>query len=106
MAFISDGIATREESAFQGGDGYLFFGTPALAEATIARIAEHCLCGDGRPARTRIYTEPDFAADFFATIGSGMRELVEDPGYAALLGTFGPALLDPTGSAAVRATVR
>ncbi|MBV9653547.1 MAG: hypothetical protein JOZ42_03180 [Acetobacteraceae bacterium] len=27
-----------------------------------------------------------------------MEGLVNDPGYAALLGTFGPALLDPTGS--------
>ena len=97
MAFARAGIAVREESAFQGGDGYLLFGTPALAEATVARIAEHCyatMVGGQDP----IYTEPDFAADFFATIGSGMRELVEDPGYAALLGTFGPALLDPTGS--------
>ena len=97
MAFARAGIATREESAFQGGDGYLLFGTPALAEATVARIAEHCyatMVGGQDP----IYAEPDFAADFFATIGSGMRELVEDPGYAALLGTFGPALLDPTGS--------
>ncbi len=97
MAFIRAGIAVREESAFQGGDGYLLFGTPALAEATVARIAEHCyatMVGGQDP----IYEEPDFAADFFATIGSGMRELVEDPGYAALLGTFGPALLDPTGS--------
>ena len=97
MAFIRGGIATREESAFQGGDGYLLFGTPALADATMARIAEHAyapMVGGQDP----IYAEPDFAADFFATIGSGMRELVEDPGYAGLLGTFGPALLDPTGS--------
>jgi phosphoenolpyruvate carboxylase len=27
-----------------------------------------------------------------------MQDLVEDPGYASLLGAFGPALLDPTGS--------
>ena len=27
-----------------------------------------------------------------------MEALVEDAGYAALLGAFGPALLDPTGS--------
>ncbi|WP_158742036.1 phosphoenolpyruvate carboxylase [Acidisphaera sp. L21] len=97
MTFAAAGIATREESAFQGGDGYLLFGTPALASATIARCAEHVyatMIGGQDP----IYTEPDFAADFFATIGSGMRELVEDPGYAALLGTFGPALLDATGS--------
>lgn len=35
------GLQVREESAFQGGDGYLLFGTPALALATVARIAEH-----------------------------------------------------------------
>ncbi len=97
-AFAQAGVALREEAAFQGGDGYLLFGTPALAQATIARIAEHAFAeipsGDDA-----IYAEPDFAADFFATVGSGMSELVEDPGYAALLGAFGPALLDPTGSA-------
>jgi phosphoenolpyruvate carboxylase len=97
QAFAAAGIATREESAFQGGDGYLLFGTDALAAATIARIAEHAFAAIPT-GQDPIYAEPDFAADFFATIGSGMRDLVEDPGYAALLGAFGPALLDPTGS--------
>ena len=101
QAFAAAGIRVREESAFQGGDGYLFFGTPALAEATVARIAEHAFAplptGQG-PAEDPIYAEPDFAADFFTTIDRGMHDLVEDPGYAALLGAFGPALLDPTGS--------
>jgi phosphoenolpyruvate carboxylase len=97
QAFAKAGIATREETAFQGGDGYLLFGTPALAGATIARIAEHAFAG--LPAdRDPIYDEPDFAADFFTTIGGAMHELVEDSGYATLLGAFGPALLDPTGS--------
>ncbi len=96
-AFAAAGIATREECAFQGGDGYLLFGTPALARATIAGLAAHAFAAIPE-AQDPIYAEPDFAADFFATIGGGMRELVEDPGYAALLGTFGPALLDPTGS--------
>ncbi len=45
-----------------------------------------------------IYDEPDFSADFFAACRAGMAELVEDAGYAGLLGAFGPALLDPTGS--------
>ena len=91
------GLRVREESSFQGGDGYLLFGTPELALATIARVAEHAL----RPAITApdpIYREPDFAAGFFATVQSEFGELLEDPGYAALLGAFGPALLDPTGS--------
>ncbi len=97
QAFAKAGIAVREECAIQGGDGYLLFGTPALATATVARIAEHAFAAIP-DVQDPIYDEPDFAADFFTTIGNGMRELVEDPGYAALLGAFGPALLDPTGS--------
>ena len=97
QAFARAGVLVREESAFQGGDGYLHFGSPALALATVARIAEHAFADI--PAFTDpIYEDPDFAVDFFATIGQAMRGLVEDPGYAALLGTFGPALLDSTGS--------
>lgn len=95
--FARNGINQRDETSFQGGDGYLLFGTPELAMASIARIAEHAfdeLPTSGDP----IYEEADFAADFFATIGATMHELVEDPGYASLLGAFGPALLDPTGS--------
>ena len=97
------GFRVREESAFQGGDGYLFFGTPALALATVARIAEHVFDDDARPDARRlppdpVYEDSDFAADFFGAMRARMEALVEDPGYAALLGTFGPALIDPTGS--------
>jgi phosphoenolpyruvate carboxylase len=92
------GVLVREESAFQGGDGYLLFGTPALALATVARIAEHAFHPAAGPVEDPIYSDPDFVTDFFATVRNGMAELVEDHGYAALLGAFGPALLDPTGS--------
>ncbi|SFK89772.1 phosphoenolpyruvate carboxylase [Falsiroseomonas stagni] len=96
-ALTKVGLKLREESSFQGGDGYLLFGTPQLAAATIARIAEHAFAEpEGEP--DPIYAESDWAADFFATIRREMQELVEDPGYAALLGAFGPGLLDRTGS--------
>ncbi len=98
QGFRDAGIRVREESAFQGGDGYLLFGTPELALAAIGRIAEHTLGTGAMTAPDPVYADPDFAADFFATIGAAMGELVEDPGYAALLGAFGPSLLDPTGS--------
>jgi phosphoenolpyruvate carboxylase len=91
------GLKLREETSFQGGDGYLLFGTPALAAASIARMAEHAF-GDPGDENDPIYAEADFGADFFATIRGAMAELVEDPGYAALLGAFGPGLLDRTGS--------
>ncbi len=90
-------VPWREESAFQGGDGYLLFGTGALALATVTRIAEHAFA-EILPRSDPIYTEADFTADFFGQVRSAMAELVEDPGYASLLGAFGPALLDPTGS--------
>ena len=92
------GIAVREESAFQGGDGYMLFGTPELALATIARIAEHAFPPSAPPQADPVYEDADFAADFFGASRAAMAELVEDRGYAALLGAFGPALLYPTGS--------
>ncbi|NPD67948.1 phosphoenolpyruvate carboxylase [Lichenicola cladoniae] len=97
QAFGEAGIAYREEAAFQGGDGYLLFGTQKLADAVISTIATHAFAVV-KPERDPIYDEPDFSADFFAAIGLGMTELVEDPGYAGLLGAFGPALIDRTGS--------
>ncbi len=92
------GLKVREEAAFQGGDGYLLFGTPELALATITRIAEQTYHPAAGPIEDPVYADPDFAADFFATIRANMEGLVEDAGYAALLGAFGPALLDKTGS--------
>ena len=92
------GLSVREESAFQGGDGYQLFGTPELALATITRIAEQTYHPAAGPIEDPVYADPDFSADFFATIRSGMEALVEDAGYGALLGAFGPALVDPTGS--------
>nr|WP_314072643.1 phosphoenolpyruvate carboxylase [uncultured Roseococcus sp.] len=96
-ALSKAGFAVREESSFQGGDGYLLFGTAALAQCTIARIAEHAF---RRPKDTNdpIYAEADYGADFFATVRREFGQLVEDPGYAALLGGFGPGLLEKTGS--------
>jgi phosphoenolpyruvate carboxylase len=96
-ALARAGMRLREETSFQGGDGYLLFGTPQLAAATVARIAEHAFTApDGEP--DPIYAEADFGADFFATVRREVSTLVEDPGYAALLGAFGPGLLDSTGS--------
>lgn len=91
-------LPVREESAFQGGDGYLLFGTPDLALASVARIAEHAFHAAAGPLEDPIYADSDFAADFFATVRVSMEGLVGDAGYGALLGAFGPALLDPTGS--------
>ncbi|MDR6872701.1 phosphoenolpyruvate carboxylase [Bosea sp. BE125] len=102
QAFKRAGIATVRETSFQGSDGYLLFGTRQIAAATVGRIAE-AVFGEGRDAgkdaaADPIYQEPDFASEFFQTVREEMTALVDDPGYAALIGTFGPSLLDKTGS--------
>ncbi|RVT92018.1 phosphoenolpyruvate carboxylase [Rhodovarius crocodyli] len=97
LSLARAGLWLREETAFQGGDGYMLFGTPVMARATIARIAEHSFASP--PATPDpIYAESDWGADFFATARAAVQDLVEDPGYAALLGAFGPGMLDRTGS--------
>jgi len=110
------GLKVRLESSFQGTDGYLLFGTQELAAASLARIAEHVYALDvaeedafagysldepgkgAAAAEDPIYSEPDFALEFFTVVRQEMEALVDEPGYAALLGTFGPSLLDRTGS--------
>ncbi|TPW34834.1 phosphoenolpyruvate carboxylase [Oecophyllibacter saccharovorans] len=108
------GIPCRIESAFQGGDGYTLFGNEALAQATIATLAEFAcdfssdeddisktmaLESKVLPAsEDPLYERPDFAVDFFSTIALKMGDLIDDPGYTALLSAFGPALIDKTGS--------
>ena len=97
-AFAKAGVKTVRETSFQGSDGYMLFGTPKLAAATVGRIAEAVLAPVDQPVPDPIYDEPDFATEFFQTVREEMTTLVDDPGYAALLGTFGPSLLDKTGS--------
>ncbi|MBX9933785.1 MAG: phosphoenolpyruvate carboxylase [Methylobacterium sp.] len=112
----ASGIRVRLESSFQGSDGYLMFGTLPLAKATVERIAEHVFALDiadedafadyvltdasegADETDDPIYAESDFATEFFTVVRQDMEALVDDTGYAALLGTFGPSLLDRTGS--------
>ncbi|KAA2211642.1 phosphoenolpyruvate carboxylase [Teichococcus oryzae] len=97
-AFAAQGIRVRQETSFQGGDGYLLFGTPALAHAAVARIAEHAFAPLPSGSPDPVYAEGGFATDLFSGARAAFHGLVEDAGYAALLGAFGASLLDRTGS--------
>ncbi|CAK7193054.1 Phosphoenolpyruvate carboxylase [Commensalibacter sp. Nvir] len=90
-------ISIRRESSFQGGDGYLLYGSQALADATISIIAKHIFNPEDE-TNDPIYYESDFCADFFSTIAAKMKELVNDKGYGTVLSAFGPGLIDKTGS--------
>ena len=97
--FVRAGIRLEPEVSFQGGDGYLFFSTPALALATLARITEN------RPADTDpdapadpFYRRTDLSLDFYRAIRAHQRDHLESSTYARAITAFGLGLLNETGS--------
>ncbi len=97
--FARAGIRIEPEASFQGGDGYLFFAKPALALATLRRIAEL------RPAQTDpagaadpFYRRTDLSLDFYRAIKDHQREHLESRTYSRAITAFGLGLLGQTGS--------
>ncbi len=100
--FERRGIHLCHETSFQGGDGYMWFQTPELADATVfsligGRHADRSHAGDDP-----FYTEKDFSWDVYRTIGSEQDALYSDPNYVGLLGGLGQNMLIPTGSRAAK----
>lgn len=96
--FFARGVGVREETSFQGGEGYLPFFTPAAALATMRAVMQFAYGPRPEAEGDPIYSEPAFASDFFATIQQAFSDLTEDPDYAALLSLFETRLLHRTGS--------
>lgn len=97
-AFTASEIAVKEESSFQGEDGYLPFLTSELAFATLARVVETSLTPPSLKGPDPIYAGPTFAGEFFAVVREEFSSLAADPDYAVLLGAFGRSLSDNAGS--------
>jgi phosphoenolpyruvate carboxylase len=97
-AFVANGVAVKEESSFQGGDGYLYFLTPELAFATVCRVVESTLAPCEMREPDPVYDDPSFASEFFAVVTEEFTSLVDDSDYAMLLGAFGRNLTDSAGS--------
>jgi phosphoenolpyruvate carboxylase len=99
--FAAAGIELREETSFQGGDGYLYFLAPESALAVTTRILEHCL-GPVGEADDPFYVQQDYVDEFFAAVQQFNREVIDNPAYASFLGAYGVNMLYPTGSRALR----
>lgn len=100
--YVARGIVVREEDAFQGGEGYLPLLTYPAALASVTAALQSVLVPDPEAVGDPIYDDPDFAAEFFATVEQGFTSVVADPDYAALIGLFGTHLLPKTGSRPVQ----
>ncbi len=97
--FVRAGLRLEPEVSFQGGDGYLFFGTAELALATLTRFAET------PPAETDPYapTDPfyrrtDLSLDFYRAIRRVQQDHLASGTYSRALTAFGLGLLNDTGS--------
>jgi len=102
LQFERRGIHLCHETSFQGGDGYLWFQTPKLADATIFSLISGRMSDRSAAADDPFYTEKDFSWDVYRTIGSEQDALYSDPNYVSLLGGLGQNMLIPTGSRAVK----
>lgn len=99
--FAARGIALREETSFQGGDGYMPFMAEASSFAVLSRALEHCLepVDEGDDP---YYARVDYTDEFLATVKAFNAQVIDDPCYAAFLGAWGANLLYGTGSRSLK----
>ncbi|GGD48665.1 phosphoenolpyruvate carboxylase [Croceicoccus pelagius] len=97
--FVRAGIRLEPEVSFQGGDGYLWFGTPELALATLSRIAENPPTDADPDAPTdQFYRRTDLSLDFYRAIRRVQNMHLVSATYSRAITAFGLGLLNDTGS--------
>ncbi len=95
--FTRAGIRPELEVSYQGGDGYLLFGNPTLALATLTRVAES-ECAPLTSEDDPFYDRSGRAIDFYRGIRRLQREYLASRTYARAITAFGLGLLKDTGS--------
>jgi phosphoenolpyruvate carboxylase len=97
--FVRAGVRLEPEVSFQGGDGYLFFGTPELALATLTRFAEASPASTDTDAPPDpFYRRTDLSLDFYRAIRRIQQGYLHSRTYARAVTAFGLGLLNDTGS--------
>lgn len=91
-------IPFKQETSFQGGDGFLPFATEAAALAVVTRTLEYMLTPPPTAIDDPYYQEHDYITEFFSEVTTFQSGLVADPNYAMLVTAFGANLLFPSGS--------
>jgi phosphoenolpyruvate carboxylase len=95
-------VSLCTETSFQGGDGFLWFNTPELAEATVRNLVCARYASTDAAKDDPFYHGRDFSWDIYRTLRAEQESLYDDPNYVTLLGGFGQNLLIPTGSRAAK----
>ncbi len=96
--FYEQDITLLHEVSFQGGDGYILFGSCKMAFAT---LSEMLLCDfeqRGKPINDRLYEDIDFSMDYFKRIKQYQIDMFENENYSVALSAFSTNLLSGSGS--------
>lgn len=97
--FVRAGIRLEPEVSFQGGDGYLFFGTPEIALATLSRFVELAPAqADPYAPTDPFYRRTDLSLDFYRAIRRVQQEHLASTTYSRAVTAFGLGMLNDTGS--------
>lgn len=101
--FLRANIRLEPELSFQGGDGYLWFGSDELALATLTRITEMPLwAADTSTPADPFYRRTDLSLDFYRAIRDNQHTHLESRTYSRAITAFGLGLLNDTGSRRAR----
>lgn len=98
------GIALRHEVSFQGGDGYLHFATPQLAQASFFAWVHAALSAPEDCRDDPFYAQRDFTWDTYRSLRAWHERLFENPDYGHLLNDFATNFLIKAGSRQRRRT--
>ncbi|MCB2057222.1 MAG: phosphoenolpyruvate carboxylase [Novosphingobium sp.] len=97
--FARAAIRLEPEVSFQGGDGYLPFGSDELAFATLTRfVEERPAHGDPDAPADPFYRRTDLSLDFYRAIRKVQQEHLQSATYSRAVTAFGLGLLNDTGS--------
>lgn len=96
--FAKAGIPLAEECSFQGGEGYLHFQTPALAEQTVGLVWSEIVADEHGDESDRFYKDINYSWDFYRGLKSWQEQLFQRADYRHALSGFAQRFLYKTGS--------
>lgn len=100
--YAHETLALNIESSFQGGDGFLHFGTTKLADATTQAIWTWGFASPEADRTDRYYSDLNYTWDFYRSIKDWQVALFDREDYQMTVGAFAPNLLPVTGSRKAR----
>ncbi len=101
--FLRQKLKLEWETSFQGGDGFVLFGTLDLALALLVRIVEgerDIITASATP--DPFYDEIDISLDFYRALREVQSQFFAEPTYGRTVTAFGLSLLRETGSRKTR----